>query len=69
MDIGNVILHENSTLKPIPPKIVHCKTCKSNFTSYLKINAEFYKSCDECRHNTRLQNRCLRSTYKHSLLN
>ncbi len=41
MDIENVILHENSTLKSLPPKILYCKTCKSNFISYLKMNAEF----------------------------
>ena len=37
---------ENITLKPIPPKLLHCKTCKTNFISYLKMNAEFYKTCD-----------------------
>jgi DNA-directed RNA polymerase subunit RPC12/RpoP len=60
---------ENVTLKPIPPKILYCKTCKSdfNFISYLKMNAEFYKTCSECRHKIRLQNRRFRSTYKHTL--
>ena len=67
MDIENVILHENSTLKSIPPKILYCKPCKSNFISYLKMNAEFYKTCDECRHKIRLQNRRFRSTFKHTL--
>ena len=67
MDINNVILQENSTLKPIPPKLLYCKTCKSNFISYLKMNAEFYKTCDECRYKIRLQNRRFRSTYKHIL--
>jgi DNA-directed RNA polymerase subunit RPC12/RpoP len=69
MDIENVILNENSTLKPIPPKTLYCKTCRSDFISYLKMNAEFYKTCDECRHKIRLQGRKHRSTYKHILLN
>ena len=43
MNIENVIHNENSTLKPIPPKNLYCKTCKTNFISYLKMNAEFYK--------------------------
>ena len=67
MNIENVLLNENSTLKPIPPKKLYCKPCKSNFISYLKMNAEFYKTCDECRHKIRLQNRRFRSTYKHTL--
>ena len=70
MDIENITLNENLTLKPIPPKLLHCKTCKTNFISYLKMNAEFYKTCDECRHKTRLQNRRFRSkNYKHVLIN
>ena len=60
MDIENITLNENLTLKPIPPKLLHCKTCKTNFISYLKMNAEFYKTCDECRHKNRLQNRRFR---------
>ena len=43
MDIENITLNENLTLKPIPPKLLHCKTCKTNFISYLKMNAEFIK--------------------------
>ncbi len=39
MNIENVILNENSKLKPLPPKILYCKPYKSNFTSYLKMNA------------------------------
>jgi hypothetical protein len=69
MDIENITLNENSTLKPLPPKIIYCKTCRSNFTSYLKMNAEFYKTCDECRHKIRLWNRRFGSTYKHTLSN
>ena len=67
MNTENVIHNEILTLKPIPPKILYCKTCKSNFISYLKMNAEFYKTCSECRHKIRLQNRRFRSTYKHTL--
>ena len=60
MDIENITLNENLTLKPLPPKIVHCYSCKTNFISRLKMNAEFYKTCDECRHKIRLQNRGFR---------
>ncbi len=67
MNIENFIHNENLTLKPIPPKILYCKTYKSNFISYLKMNAEFYKTCEECRYKIRLQNRRFRSTYKHTL--
>ncbi len=49
MNIENVILNENLTLKPLPPKILNCKPRKSYFTSHLKMNAEFYKVCDECK--------------------
>ncbi len=67
MEIENITLNENSTLKPLPSKIIYCKTCRSNLTSYLKMNAEFYKTCDECKHKIRLQNRRFRSTSKHTL--
>ncbi len=67
MSTENLIHNENLTLKPIPPKILYCKTCKSDFISYLKMNAEFYKTSSECRHKIRLQNRPFRSTYKHTL--
>jgi hypothetical protein len=30
MNIENVIHNENLTLKPIPPKILYCKTCKTD---------------------------------------
>ena len=39
MDIENITLNQNLTLKPIPPKILYCKPCKTNFISYLKMNA------------------------------
>ena len=67
MNIENEIHNENLTLKPIPPKILYCKTCKTDFISYLKMNAEFYKTCSECRRKIRLQNRRFRSTFKHTL--
>ncbi len=67
MNIENVILHENLTLKPLPPKILYFSVCKTDFISHLKLNAEFYKTCDECRHKLRLQNKRFRSTYKHIL--
>jgi DNA-directed RNA polymerase subunit RPC12/RpoP len=57
MDIENITLNENLTLKPLPPKIVHCYSCKTNFISRLKMNAEYYKTCEECRHKIRLQGR------------
>ena len=45
------------TLKPLPPHILYCKRCKTEFTSSLKMNAEFYKTCDQCRHEIRVQGR------------
>ncbi len=36
MDIENITLNENLTLKPSPPKIVHCNSCNTNFISRLK---------------------------------
>ena len=67
MNIENVIHNENLTLKPLPPKILYCSVCKTDFISYLKLNAEFYKTCEECRNKTKLQNRRFRNTYKHIL--
>ena len=64
MDIENITLNENLTLKPLPPKIVHCTSCKTNFISRLKMNAEYYKTCEECRHKTRLQGMKHRKHYK-----
>ena len=50
MDIENIFLNENLTLKPLPPKS-YCKVCKSNFISYFRMNVvQYYKTCDECRH-------------------
>ena len=69
MDIENITLNQNLTLKPIPPKILYCKPCRTNFKSYLKMNAELYKTCDECRNKNRLQNRRFRTkSYKYVLM-
>ena len=38
MNIENVIHNENLTLKPLPPKILYCSVCKTDFISYLKSN-------------------------------
>ena len=31
------------------------KYCKTYFESYLKMNGEFFKTCDTCRYNKRKQ--------------
>ncbi len=49
MNIENVILNENLTLKPLPQTILYCSVCKTDFISHLKMNSEFNKTCDECR--------------------
>ncbi len=64
MNIENVIINENLTLKPIPPKILYYTVCKITFISYLKLNAEFYKTCDNCRHKISIQGRKHRKDYK-----
>ena len=43
------------TLGPIPPQERICPTCRQTFISRLKMNAEFYKTCSECRYNIRKQ--------------
>ena len=43
------------TLTPIPPQTRVCHVCKDLFISRLKMNAEFYKSCSECRYKIRQQ--------------
>jgi hypothetical protein len=50
MDIKNISLNEHLILKPLPPKILLCTICRADFTSYLKTSAEYYKTCNECRH-------------------
>ena len=68
MDIKNRSLNEHLTLKPLPPKIQSCTICRTDFTSYFKTNAEYYKTCNECRHNIRLQGRKHRKDYKQFIL-
>ena len=65
MNTENVIHNENLTLKPLPKPILYCTVCKITFISYLKLNAEIYKTCDSCRHKIRVQGRKHRSNYKH----
>ncbi len=43
------------TIGPIPTQERICSTCKRTFISRLKMNAEFYKTCEECRHKIRQQ--------------
>ncbi len=43
------------TLRPIPPQERICSQCKQTFVSWLKMNAEFYKTCSECHYNIRQQ--------------
>ena len=43
------------TIRPIPPQTRVCHACKDPFISRLKMNAEFYKICNECRYKTRQQ--------------
>ncbi len=55
---------ENITLKPLPPKIEPCSVCKKTFLSRLRLNGEFYRSCDECRQKSKIQGAKTRSNYK-----
>ena len=43
------------TLGPLPAPVKVCPTCRQPFLSRLKMNAEFYKTCDGCRHKLRQQ--------------
>ncbi len=43
------------TLRPLPAPVKVCPTCRQPFLSRLKMNAEFYKTCDGCRHKLRQQ--------------
>ncbi len=54
-------INEKLKLKPIPQKISYCKICKCNFVSFLRMNAAYYKTCDECRHKIGLQDRKFRN--------
>jgi hypothetical protein len=64
MNIENISINEKLTLKPLPKPIFYCTVCKITFTSYLRLNAEFYKTCDNCRHKIRVQDRKQRKDYK-----
>ena len=68
MDIENITLNEKLTLKPLPPKIVYCSSCNTKFISRLKMNAEFYKTCEECRHKIRKQGAIFRANYKQFIM-
>ena len=52
------------TLKPIPPQLIHCSVCTKSFLSTLQLTGYIYKTCDECRHKTRLQGMKHRKHYK-----
>ncbi len=45
------------TLKPLPPERALCAYCKNLFLSFLKLNGEHFKICDDCRYKIRLQGR------------
>jgi hypothetical protein len=68
MDIKDTSLNKHLTLKPLPPKILFCAVCRTDFTSYLKTNSEYYKTCNKCRHKLRLQGRKHRKDYKKIIL-
>ena len=59
----------NITLKPVPPEIVICCVCKKTFESTLRLNGKFFRSCDECRHKSRIQGAKWRSEYKQLIIN
>ena len=52
------------TLKPIPPQIIECCVCKKTFSSTLRLNGTFYRSCNECRNKSIKQGAKCRSDYK-----
>ena len=41
------------TIGPLPPQERVCIICRQLFISRLKMNAEFYMTCDGCRHKMR----------------
>ncbi len=55
-------------LKPLPPKETYCTLCKSLFMSYLKMNAEYYKTCENCRKKIRIQGQNHRKNMKKFIL-
>ncbi len=68
MDIKDRSPNDILTLKPLPPKILFCTVCKTDFTSYLKTSAEYSKICNECRHEIQLQDRKHRNDFKQFIL-
>ena len=38
------------TLKPLAPERKLCAYCKNIFLSFLKLNGEQFKTCDDCRY-------------------
>ena len=69
MNIENISNNEKLTLKPLPKPLLYCTVCKITFISYLKLNAEFYKICEQCRHEIRVQGRKHRNNIKLLLSN
>ena len=45
------------TLKPLAPERKLCAYCKNIFLSFLKLNGEQFKTCDDCRYKNKIQNR------------
>jgi ubiquitin C-terminal hydrolase len=60
---------EKPTLKPIPPEIINCSNCNKTFVSTLRLNGKNYRTCDECRHKSRIQGAKCRSDYKQLIIN
>jgi len=42
-------------LKPIPPEIKTCPTCKLIFLSFLRMDAKQFITCDDCRIKARIK--------------
>ena len=57
------------TIGPLPPIELVCTICKQTFISRLKMNAENYKTCSECRYNIRQQGQKHRDYIKKIRLN
>ena len=55
---------EKITLKPLPPQNYICSVCKQLFTSMLRVNGKFYKSCNDCRHKSIQQGKKYRENQK-----
>ena len=52
------------TLKPLAPERKLCAYCKKIFLSFLKLNGEQFKTCDDCRYKNKMQNRKHRNYIK-----